>query len=226
MLKANKTRWFEKIFAVYNRNLFKRRFHSINVSGLDYLKNSDDKIPLIIYANNSGWWDGLLIFEICRRANRDFYVLMEEKQLKTFPLFRRIGAFSVVRESPREAVKSINYAVELLKKNPSKPLLIFPQGEIQPNDLRPLKFFNGLSRIVEKLGECSVVSTAIRYEFLKEFKPEIFVNIEEVEKMSGESDSKTLTPILAEKLTANLDKLKSNITTKKFADFTNIFRRK
>ena len=107
MLEANKNHWFEKLFTVYNRNLLKRRFHSFNVSGLDFLKNRDSRIPSIIYANHSSWWDGLIIFEICRKLNCDFYVMMEEKHLENLPLFRKLGAFSVIRENPREAVKSI-----------------------------------------------------------------------------------------------------------------------
>lgn len=228
MLKANKNRLFEKIFAVYNRNLLKRRFHSINLSGLDRLQNSDDKISHIIYANHSSWWDGLLIFEICQRAKRDFYVMMEEKQLKNLPPFRRLGAFSVIRENPREAVKSIKYAAELLKTKPSKTLLIFPQGEIQPNNLRPLKFFNGLSRIIEKTGECSVIPLTIRYEFLGNFKPEIFVKIGEPFLFAGELkfDAKNSTAFFAGKLTAQLDDLNAKIIEKDYAEFTNIFRRK
>ena len=117
MLKANKSAWFEKIFAVYNRNLFKRRFHSLHVSGMEFLDKKDAEIPLIIYANHSGWWDGLVVFEICRQAKLDFYVMMEEKQLKNLFLFRKLGAFSVVRENARKAMESINYAVELLEQS-------------------------------------------------------------------------------------------------------------
>ncbi len=228
MLEANKSRWFETIFAIYNRNLLKRRFHSLNVSGLDFLINKSANHPQIIYANHSSWWDGLVLFEICRRANCDFYVMMEEKQLKNLPLFRKLGAFSVVRESPREAVKSINYAVKILAESPSKTLLIFPQGEIQPNDLRPLNFFEGLSRIIEKTGERSVFPIAIRYEFLSEYKPEIFVKIGEPQMFDDEKlpTSKALTPFLKENLTADLDELKIAITTKNLDNFINLFQRK
>jgi 1-acyl-sn-glycerol-3-phosphate acyltransferase len=223
MLKANKSRWFEKLFTLYNRNLLKRRFHSFNVNGLKNLSNT--KIPQIIYANHSGWWDGLVIFEICRRANLDFYVMMEEKQLKNLPLFRKLGAFSVIRENPREAVRSINYAVSLLKKEPSKTLLIFPQGEIQPNDLRPLKFFSGLSRLVEKTVECNVIPIAIRYEFGGQFKPEIFVSIGKADEFSTQTiyNYKSLTNSFEVSLTENLDNLKKDIIAQNFINFDSLF---
>ncbi len=223
MLKANKRAWFKKLFSIYNRNLFKRRFHSLHVSGLDNLRNKNSEIPLIIYANHSGWWDGLVVFEICRQAKADFYVMMEEKQLKSLFLFRKLGAFSVVREKPRNAVESINYAVELLK-NPSATLLIFPQGEILPNDARPLKFYNGLSRIIEKSGKVLCLPMAIRYEFLGEFKPQIFVKIGEAGLIETEKNfkSKDLTGRNADILTNLLDKLKSDVAGENFSQYERV----
>lgn len=225
MLEANKKRWFEKIFARYNRNLFKRRFHSLRVSGLEILKTKNPQIPLIIYANHSSWWDGLAAFEISRAANLDQFVMMEEKQLKKLQLFRKLGAFSVVRENPREAVKSVNYAVDLLKENSRRTLWIFPQGEILPNDLRPLKFFHGLSRIVEKMGKCLVVSCGVRYEFFGNFKPEVLVGIGSAELISVDKNfnAKKKTDEFESDLTKTLNDLKSDILTSNLQNYENIF---
>ncbi len=220
MLKANKRTWFEKIFAVYNRNLFKRRFHSLHISGMEFLHKKDVEIPLIIYANHSGWWDGLVVFEICRRAKLDFYVMMEEKQLKNLFLFRKLGAFSVVRENARKAIESINYAVELLE-NSRTTLLIFPQGEVLPNDARPLQFYNGLSKIIEKSGKILTVPLAIRYEFLAEFKPQIFVKIgaPELKEDPTKINSKQLTQENSLRLTNLLDELKTDVVNNNFNDY-------
>ena len=223
MLEAKKSAWFETIFARYNRNLIKRRFHSVQVSGLDFLREKNATIPFIIYGNHSSWWDGLVAFEIFRQAKLDAFFMMEEKQLKNLFLFQRLGAFSIVRENGREAVKSINYSAELLKKS-SRTLLIFPQGEIVTNDARPIKFYNGLSRIIEKIGEVYAVPLAMRYEFLGEFKPQIFVKIglPELIKTDGNFNAKEKTAIFAERLTTNLDKLKSDIINKDLNSFEKI----
>ncbi|CAN5724106.1 lysophospholipid acyltransferase family protein [soil metagenome] len=224
MLVANKKIWFEKIFAVYNRNLLKRRFHSLNVTNFSPLKNRNKQIPLIIYVNHSSWWDGLVLFEILKTGEFDSYVMMEEKQLAKLKLFRMLGAFSVDRENYREAIKSAEYAVNLLKSGNKKALLIFPQGEILPNDLRPIKFFKGLSFIVEKLGECNIVPCSVRYEFLNEYKPEIFVrfgNLNTFEFVNN-FERKYFTEILENRMTDNLDILKSDIIENKIKDFQNI----
>lgn len=222
MLEAKKSVWFEKIFAVYNRNLLKRRFHSFNISSLESLSQNK---PQIIYANHSSWWDGLIAFEISRLTESDSFVMMEEKHLRKLFLFRRLGAFSVVRENPRQAIESINYAVELLKENPKRTLWIFPQGEILPNDVRPLNFYRGLARIVEKVGDCSIVPCAMRFEFLGEFKPEVFVKIGEPQNFSEvqKLDSKIITGEFESNLTKTLDDLKQDIVSSHTASYQKIF---
>ena len=224
MLTADKNLWFEKIFAVYNRNLFNRRFNSLQISGLNFLKNKADNTPLIIYANHSSWWDGLAAFQISRRANLDSFIMMEEKQLKKLRFFRKLGAFSVVREDSREALKSINYAIQTLQQNPKRTLWIFPQGEILPNDLRPLRFYNGLPRIIKSFESCSIACLAMRYEFLGEYKPDIFVKIKKIElsEMELKLRPRQISEILSNYLTCCLDELKAEIVNKRFSEYAKI----
>lgn len=224
MLAAKKNLWFELIFSVYNRNLIKRRFASLKVSNLDVLQSLDGEFPFIIYANHSSWWDGLIAFQISREAKLDSYLMMEERYLKRFFLFRRLGAFSVVRENGREALKSIKYAAELLKGNSKKTLWIFPQGEILPNDLRPVVFYNGFSRIIAKTDGCFVLPFAIRYEFLGEYKPEVFVRIGDAEfiKPDENFNIKKRTKYFAGNLTVVLDELKSDILNKNVTKYRKI----
>lgn len=225
MLEAKKSRWFEEIFAVYNRNLFRRRFHSLKINGLDFLQNRNP--PLLIYANHSSWWDGLVAFQISRAARLDSFVMMEEKHLKKLFLFRRLGAFSVVRENAREAAKSLNYAANLIKENSNRTLWIFPQGQILPNDARPLKFYHGAARVAEKIGGVlAAVPLAIRYELLGEFKPEVFVKIGEPQLISVGSNfnAKNLTGEFERNLTETLDNLKSDVLTRTFDDYEDLFK--
>jgi len=223
MLEANKSRWFNEIYALYNRNLLKRRFNSLQVSNAKILESIDRTIPLIIYANHSGWFDGIVAYQISRHFNLNFYVMMEEKQLKNLQLFRKLGAFSVVREKPREAIQSINYSVNILSKNPDSVLWIFPQGEILPNDVRPLNFYNGISKIISKLDKCNTLGIAMRYEFLGNFKPEIFVSIGFFEQFSLDvQNNNNLSAHFAQNTEKLLNDLKSKIVTNDLANFQNI----
>jgi 1-acyl-sn-glycerol-3-phosphate acyltransferase len=151
--------------------------------------------------------------------------MMEEKQLRKLRLFRKIGAFSVVREKPREAIKSIAYAADILRKKPNRAVWIFPQGEILPNDVRPLGFYNGLTKIIEKVGVCYAVPVALRFEFLGEFKPGIFIKIGEPEifNKNGNFISKQMTAIFEVKLTETLNVLRTQILTNNLDNFQKIF---
>lgn len=224
MLEANKSKLFEKIFAIYNRNLLKRRFNSLSVSGLDNFGKKEHNFPLLIYANHSSWWDGLVIFQILRKFDFESYVMMEEKQLKNLRLFRKLGAFSVIRENPREALKSVKYAVAILKKDSKNLVLIFPQGKIEPNDIRPIKFFNGISKILEKMENCNYLPIAIRYEFSNNFKPEIYVKIGEMECFQKYKISviNNFTNELELQMMELLDLLKSNIINKNISNYKNL----
>lgn len=221
MLKPKKSKWFEKIFSIYNRNLIKRRFNSLRVSGFEFLQNKKNGFPLITFANHSSWWDGLILFELFQHFDIENYVLMEEKQLKDLFLFRKLGAFSIVREEPKKALESIYYSAKLLRKSSKTNLLIFPQGKILPNDLRPLKFFNGISRIIEKCGNCQTVPIALRFEFINEFKPEAFIKIgkPKIFENISKGERKTLTNTLAKDLTVLLDELKVDILNQNFDSF-------
>lgn len=223
MLQARKSAWFEKIFAVYNRNLLRRRFASFKVSGLENLSDGSAANPLLIYANHPSWWDGLLAFEISRRARLDSFVMMEEAQLRRFFLFRRVGAFSV-SPTRRGAVESINYAAELLRANPQRAVWIFPQGEIVPNDARPVRFFNGAARIVERAKKCSTVPIGLRLDFGEKFKPEIFVKIgaPRLIEAAENFDSKSLTAEFAETMTEILDELKADAANKRLGNYREI----
>lgn len=221
MLEADKSKWFEKIFEFYNRNLIKRRFHSLEVSGIENLRNNLNKSPLITYANHSSWWDGLILYEIFSHFDFENYVLMEEKQLKNLQLFRKLGAFSIIREDSRKAVESINYAVKILKENPKANLWIFPQGKIQPNDVRPLNFFNGISKIILKSTDCNAIPVALRFEFLKKFKPECFVKIGEMKRFQkiSKNESKTLTKSFQVNVESLLEDLKADIIKNKLQNY-------
>ncbi|HUF04033.1 MAG TPA: lysophospholipid acyltransferase family protein [Aridibacter sp.] len=175
MLKAAKSKWFESLFAVYNTNLLRRRFHSFRFRGLEHLADPrPPEFPLIIYANHTSWWDGLAAFQISRAAGLDAFVMMEERHLRRFFLFRKLGAFSVVREDPRSAYRSLEYGAGLLKEEPARSLWLFPQGEIVPAASRPLCIYPGIAKLVELAGDCRVLPLVFSYKFEGEFEPSIY----------------------------------------------------
>ena len=151
----------------------------------------------------------------------DQYAMMEERQLREYPFHRKLGAFSVVRENPREAVRSIEYAATLLRKT-NRALWIFPQGATLPNDTRPFKLYTGAARIIKRIGVVDVAPVAIRYEFLNDFRPEILVRVGTLKRVEVDAtfDVKRLTNCFATTLAETLDELRGDILASEFTDYT------
>lgn len=226
MLEAKKSRLFEKLFAVYNANLLRRKFDSFLVSDIERLR-THRSVPQIVVANHTGWWDGLVAFQISTYLGLDSYVMMEEKQLRRFWPFTRLGAFSVVRENPRGAAESIRYASELLSDAPERSLWIFPQGELIPFGSRPMHLFPGFARVIEQVGDCRLVPVTIRYEYLRAHRASIIVSVGDVMdvRISGRDQRKELVTYLTRLLTESEDELQGKILSRQLEDgFIDILR--
>lgn len=218
MIKTRKNKIFEKLFSIYNTRLLKKHFFRLMLLGEENFL-SRPVAPSIIYANHSNWWDGLAAFFLSKVLwNIDAYVMMDIDQMQKYRFFKRIGAFSVNRNNPREAMESVDYSVELLKET-NKVLWIFPQGIMQANDFRPIKFYNGVSKIAQKVGEVTLIPAAFRYEFLMEQRPEIFISIGQVKTFNKSDDVKQLTEVLNIELIKELDSLKNKVINSELDGF-------
>lgn len=223
MIKARKIALFEFVFELYNRWLIRRRFNAVLIEGQRNL-SADSSLPKILCLNHSSWWDGLVAYFLSRHFDLDGYCMMEEKQLSKLRPFTWIGAFSVVRENPREAARSILYAVKILKGGSRRVLWIFPQGEILPNDIRPINVFGGVAKIAEKSIPCEVLPIALRYEFLGTYKPSIFISVGEPEQVRSTDHCDALAEEISRNLCSLLDALRRRVTEGDIDDFTDLLR--
>jgi chlorobactene lauroyltransferase len=222
MINARKNRLFERLFLSYTRRTMRRHFHGVHVGGLDNIGRLDRRVPIIVCSNHSSWWDAMLAFILARQVlHLEMFAMMEEKQLARYTFFRLIGAFSVVRESPRAAVESMRYAASLLKK-PNVGLWIFPQGMMLPNDVRPLRFYQGAARIAQMVGRVQFLPLAHRYEFLMEQRAEAFTSIGEPWVVENPASPEQLTRELERRLTRELDRLCRRITSHDVGDFRQV----
>jgi 1-acyl-sn-glycerol-3-phosphate acyltransferase len=109
--------------------------------------------PLIFYLNHPSWWDGYMASVISRVALRgrfQGYLMMEERELRRYRFFSWAGCFSVNRQDHRSAARSVAYIGRLLAERRDRALAIFPQGEITPNDRRPLITYPGIAHIARR----------------------------------------------------------------------------
>lgn len=235
MIKAQHSPLWRKMLGWYFSRSVRKTFHACRVKGQSHLKqwrmdgkHAGPDIPLIVYCSHGGWWDaGLAIALTNAHFGIESYGMMEEKQLKKYQFFSKIGMFSVHRSNPRSAVKSLNHAVDLLR-NTRKVLWMFPQGELVHQELRPIQAFSGISNLVEMLGEAWCLPVAIRYDFLLEQQPEAWVSIGEPELLKAElfESKQFITTHIAERLTSLMDEVRDEIIHNRHEGYKTVLRGK
>jgi 1-acyl-sn-glycerol-3-phosphate acyltransferase len=212
MIKDNKNSFFEKLFSFYNYYLLKRYFYRIHIDGEEIIKTFNENLPNLIIANHSNWWDGLIAFYFTKqRWHLNGYVMMDEEQLKNYRFFMRLGAFSVNRLNAKESIQSLKYAISLLK-NKNNTLWIFPQGLLKPNNQRPIRFYRGIGKIIEEINPLNILCIALKYEFLMEQRPEVFIKLSNANLiLNNNQNPKDIVNKLESHLTNELDKMKHEI---------------
>lgn len=225
MIEAKKNAAFRTIFSWYNTRLLRKHFFRVHLGGLENVRQLDRTRPIIFIGNHSCWWDGLIEYHLATEVlDADIYLMMEERQMVRYKFFRWLGAFSVRRESPRAAVQSMHYAASLFDA-PNRFLWIYPQGEMRPNDVRPLNFFPGAARIVQMVGRTvQVVPFAHRYEFLMEQRPEAFTFFGKPMFVDHTQDVREMTEQFEHAVTGLLDTLRCNIVNSDMSSFKTLLK--
>ena len=139
---------------------------------------AEPDVPVIYCSTHPGWWDGYLSYVVNDKTlQRDGYLMMEEVHLAGVPFATWGGVFGIDRHDPRKALAAIEYIVDILTQRPNTALYMFPQGTITHPDRRPLGLYGGVGNLARKLRRCAVLPVAVRYEFLLEQAPEVFVRV-------------------------------------------------
>jgi len=232
IIKARKHDGVQYVFTAINRRMLARHFHQIWTCGFEKLAAIDRNRPVIFYANHSNWWDGLIAQYLSYKLLKlDPYLIMLARQLRKYFFFSWVGAFSVDPESPVSSYRSLEYAASLLnaqngRSKRCRALWIFPQGEMLPNDVRPLTFMRGLGWLVERVPQAQTVSVALRYEFLNEQLPEVFLSFEEPVDIDQEAVShrKQFVAQKQSSLTAQLDRLRDDVVNRRLTDYRPIMK--
>jgi 1-acyl-sn-glycerol-3-phosphate acyltransferase len=178
MIRANHSKFHEWFFDAYIGYLMRSDFREWIVVG----NFNDSGGPVLMIGNHFSWWDGFF----GRRLNqmvfrRKFYIMMLEEQLTPRIFLSKLGAFSIKRNS-RDAIESVNYAIELLHQ-PGNLLMLFPQGKFQSQHQYPLSFEQGWHRILKgSPAGTQLVFTACLTDYFAHRKPALTIYLEQADK--------------------------------------------
>lgn len=209
--------------------MLENRFYAFRYKGVEKYNARNKEIPTIMFAPHTNWWDGIVGYNICNRICKKEIRLMVE-ELNRFPLLRRGGAFSVNKKSPQASMEALKYSVEVIG-NLDNILYLFPQGIIRPPYFRPIEFQSGLSYIaqkaVKKYGKVNLVPMAVDYLFLRDNRPEVWVEFGDVIELADDKiNRKEYAEYLAETLESLCDNQLKNISHARFDGYETLFQQK
>jgi len=172
-IPARESRFIISFFKWYTWYLLKRRFGSVYVRNGHKINRENSSLYI---CNHHYWWDGLtplvlneFIFHQRARA------VMEDKQMREFPFFSKIGAFSINRNNPKSALSSLKYGAEWLNI-PNTCLFLYPEGKFSlPSD--SIQIESGVTKLMEWAPNCQLVNISMYISYQKTDKPDFFIDI-------------------------------------------------
>lgn len=149
MIYADHKWWAPVLFDPYLRRIFKKDYSRF------YVSNEMPVIPeergLLITPNHISWWDGFFIYYCMKHySSRKIYLMMLEEQLCSIRFFRFMGAYSIDPGYRSRVKESLDYTRKTLMEENSYTV-IYPQGEIVPQDTAPLRFQRGIITVLRSL---------------------------------------------------------------------------
>jgi len=171
MIEAGQNKLYLGFISWYSQQLMKWHFKSVRIHGtLNY-----PEAPFLVISNHFSWWDGFLVQFLNQKIfKKDFYFMMLEEQLKKRMFLNKCGGFSV-SENPKELLKSIQHAADLLR-NPNNMVLIFPQGQIETKYRNPIKFERGIEEILKRTtADVRIVFIANMIDYFSHRKPSLSI---------------------------------------------------
>lgn len=180
MIPARKSAPFNFILRRWLDRTLRRRFHNAYVGGLEHLRALDPLRPVVGCVNHTNWWDGFVLYVLSHRLlPYDIHLAMEEKNLRRYRFFTWMGVFGVDLGNRASALPGLRYAMRLLREKsaagPARLVWMFVQGKLLSAG-RPVEVKPGALFLARRAG-AAVLPLVLRYEWLSESRPTIFVQV-------------------------------------------------
>ncbi|WP_226675102.1 lysophospholipid acyltransferase family protein [Rossellomorea aquimaris] len=220
MIEPKKSKRFQQLFSGYLSYQLKKHFYRVWID--DRRTSVKPDSGHLVLANHSSWWDGLLVFYLNHKViQEDSYAMMSQKGMEDYPFFRKIGAFSVNPDSPKDLVTSLRFAEKCLQEK--KTVWIFPQGKEEHLEKRPISFMSGPGYLCERNPGITVTTVTFYYTFRHDQRPELFIRV--CDEETGQTSSREeRTNMLRVHLETRIDHLKADIIQDDISGFEQMLK--
>ncbi|PPA71183.1 lysophospholipid acyltransferase family protein [Jeotgalibacillus proteolyticus] len=216
-----KSKRTEALLTSFLHYQFKKHFYCIYLD--DQRDNKHQAGAKLYLMNHSSWWDGLLIFYLNKTImQEDAFAMMSKKGMEEFSFFEKIGAFPVDPSSPKDLIKALSFAHNLLAEK--KSVWIFPQGREEHIEKRPFSYFNGPAYLMEKKEELEIILVGSYYSFRHDQRPELFLRIQDSLSLSQflHLNRREKTDLLREKHEALVNSIRDDLIHERLGNYKTI----
>jgi 1-acyl-sn-glycerol-3-phosphate acyltransferase len=213
MIKAAHRWWARTIFNPYVDRLLRQNFS--NFYRVNEYPTIPDDCGLVITPNHISWWDGFFIYYACRKfLRRRGHILMLESQLRRYWFFQKLGAYSINPKGPKSIAETARYTRELLS-DLENFVVMYPQGDIEPYEKRPLALKKGLHLFIDtKATKVLVLFVGFKIQYYNQKNPALIVRFGDC--LAAQSVVQDFT-VFENKFYENLDLLSQAAFTGTFA---------
>ncbi len=176
-MKGQHSPFFRGLLDFYLQLKFKKGFQDVFFE-IEQTKNQlNPSLPILFVSNHMSWWDGFFISELQKKLvpRSSHFTVMLESELKKFPFFRKIGAVGLIPNDSFSVARSFLELRRLRRSLGAFSMVFFPQGEIRPQQYRPLGFQKGLDPLIRLLHPIQVIPVALHIEPMKTPKPSAWI---------------------------------------------------
>lgn len=215
MIKADHKKMADFIFNFYLRQLFKKSFSGFRI--INDLPLINISQGLLVTPNHFSWWDGFFIYWLNKKMlNKKLFVMMLEEQLKKYWFFQKLGCYSIDLNDNKKIITSLKYTMELIP-NSDNIVTIYPQGEIQHFEQRPVNLRDGIDFLAKKSTvNFQILPIAFKIHYTNERLPIIYARFG---KLLNSKDIAINPQVFKDEFMLNLDLLNYEFVT---ASFTSI----
>jgi 1-acyl-sn-glycerol-3-phosphate acyltransferase len=212
MIKADHKKWAEFIFDIYLKRLLKKSFYDFRI--INDLPQIDKSKSLIVTPNHFSWWDGFFVYWFNKKIlNKKLFVMMLEEQLKRYWFFQKLGCYSIDLNDSKKMITSLKYTMELIP-NSDNMVTIYPQGEIQYYEQRPINLRDGIDFLAKKSSvDFQILPIAFKIHYTNEKLPIVYARFG---KLLSSKDVAGNPKIFKEEFISNLDLLNYECVTASF----------
>ncbi len=170
MIKPQKNILIFSFFSWYISYIIKKDFNLFTYNQVEFNKEKS----ILLLANHYSWWDGFFMFHLNKLFfKKHFHVMILEETAKKQWFLRSLGGFGVQKNS-RSVLESLDFAVDLLN-NPQNLVLIFPQGEILPVNVKEITFESGVKKIFERTkGKIQLIFSVTFIRYFTKRRPSVW----------------------------------------------------